>query len=120
MRQCETMVRLLCHASLLKADDCRLRRATFGARMCILCHDAAYENTRHMVTQCQYHNEIRTTMQNAISELALIDGQKVFEVLMGAYIEGFTYDEMVPIWKLSCSAIHSMYREVLRFHDRYN
>ena len=120
MRQCETMVRLICHASLLKADDCRLKRATFGARMCILCHDAAYENTRHMVTQCHYHHETRTRMLDSINEIARIDCQKVFGVLMGAYIEGFSYEEMVPIWKIACSAIYHMYREVLRFHERYN
>ena len=30
MRRCETIVKLLSHASLLKADDCRLRKATFS------------------------------------------------------------------------------------------
>ena len=103
MRQCETMVRLICHASLLKADDCSLKRATFGARMCILCDDVAYENTRHMVTHCRYHNETRIIMLNSISEIAIIDCQKVLGVLMGAYIKGFTYEEMVPVWKLACS-----------------
>ena len=120
MRQCETMVKLLCHASLLKYDDCRLRHAPFGARMCILCDEAAYEDARHMIMQCHYQYAYRTRMLNDISEIVMIDGANVFGVLMGQYIEGWSFEDMVPIWCIACSAIAKMYRSVLDFHKRYN
>ena len=88
MRRCETMVRLLCHSSLLKSDDCRLKRAPFGARMCILCDNAADEDVRHMVTQCQYHHTIREKMLAMINDIVRLDGQIVFRVLLGKPIDG--------------------------------
>ena len=120
MRRCETMVRLLCHSSLLKSDDCRLKRAPFGARMCILCDNAAYEDVRHMVTQCQYHHTIREKMLAMINDIVRLDGQIVFRVLLGKPIDGWTIDEMMVIWKISCTYITSMYNEVLKFHKKYS
>ena len=119
MRRCETMIRLLCHASFLRADDSRLRRAPFGARMCILCQDAAYEDTRHMVMQCEYHNDARVRLCNAIERVADIEGHLFFSVMMGAYIEGWQFEEMVPIWLTSCMYVTSMYKAVINFHKRY-
>ena len=119
MRRCETMIRLLCHASFLRADDSRLRRAPFGARMCILCQDAAYEDTRHMVMQCEYHNDARVRLCNAIERVADIEGQLFFSVMMGAYIEGWQFEEMVPIWLTSCMYVTSMYKAVINFHKRF-
>ena len=37
LRKCETMVRILCKATLLKDDDCRLKGQPLGSRMCIRC-----------------------------------------------------------------------------------
>ena len=49
MRRCETMVRILCHTSLLKCDDVKLIGSTFSARSCILCNNDGYEYIRHTI-----------------------------------------------------------------------
>ena len=58
-------------------------------------------------------------MLNTISNMVTIHSQKVFGVLMGAFIEEWSYEKMVSIWKITCTAIYSMYREVLKFHEKY-
>ena len=59
MKQCETMVKLITHTSLLKGDDGRLKREPFGSRMCILCNLCSLEDTNHMIMQCPVHENLR-------------------------------------------------------------
>ena len=120
MRRCEVMVKLLCRASLLKNHDGRLRNAPFGARMCLLCQNAAYEDTMHLVSQCQFHHEARKSMLESIGQMAVFDGLDVFSIALGKYIEGWSFEEMTPIWKVTCTYINGMYRDVLKFHKKYN
>ena len=47
MRKCELMVKIICHTSSLKSDDCRLRGATFG-------DVGGVEDARHVIMQCSY------------------------------------------------------------------
>ena len=49
MRKCEVMIKLLCHASILKGDDSRLRSAPSGFKCCVLCVNSAYESANRMV-----------------------------------------------------------------------
>ena len=114
MRRCETMVKLLCHASLLKADDSRLRRSTFIMKCCTLCDHASYENLKHVVMQCPYHIDRRTQMYDELNIVCpnmeqLID----FNVLIGKCIAGMDIEEMFPIWAISCTYITKMYHDTL-------
>ena len=45
MKKCELMVKLLCHASLLKSDDSRLLKASFSAKSGIMCDNANHAHT---------------------------------------------------------------------------
>ena len=50
MKQCEVMVKLVCHTDKVKGGDGRLRRKPFGyRRMCIECDLASLEDAKHMV-----------------------------------------------------------------------
>ena len=49
---CEVMAKIVCHASLLKVDDVRFKRATIASRFCPLCDLAQEDNIRHMVMEC--------------------------------------------------------------------
>ena len=49
---CETMARLVCHASLLRMDDVRLKKLTMFARCCPLCELSAPDDVKHLVLQC--------------------------------------------------------------------
>ena len=120
MRRCELMVKLLCRASLLKNHDGRLKKAPFGSKMCILCEDAAYEDTLHMVSQCHFHQTDREKMLKEVENIVVLEGNEIFSVLLGKYIEEWSFHEMMPIWQISCTYISNMYRRVLKFHRDHN
>ena len=52
MRDCESMVKILCHASLLKVDDVRLKRLPVAAKFCTLCDLGSVDDAKHMVMEC--------------------------------------------------------------------
>ena len=88
--------------------------------MCILCDNMSYEDTRHMVMQCQFHHDTRERMLGMIDEISDIDAADVFSVLLGKHIDGWSFRDMLPVWHISCTYISNMYRAVLQFHKRYN
>ena len=49
---CETMAWIVCHASLLKSDDLRLKKQHRTARLCSHCNFSAIVNARHIIMQC--------------------------------------------------------------------
>ena len=84
VKQCEIMVKLLCHTSMLKSDDCRLRRKPFGSRMCNACDLASPEDARHMVMGCPAQTGYRTHMFDLIgAEYGNIREQVTFSTLLG-------------------------------------
>ena len=106
MKSCELMVKLLCHASRLKADDSKLLRASFFSRSCTLCDHASYENVLHMVMQCSHHDNYRIKMYAAIAENGrALDNVCTFDILMGGVIDRWDLEGMLPIWKISCTYI---------------
>ena len=115
LRKCETMVRILCKATLLKDDDCRLKGQPFGSRMCIRCELGALETATHMIMQCpsnaphrqSIHDEIRVIIPH-------IDPQEYLNVIMGKCIDEWEYDNMVPIWEISAKYVNLMYFDTLR------
>ena len=114
MKRCELMVKLLCHASRLKADDSKLLRASFFSRSCTLCDHASYENVLHMVMQCPHHYNSRIEMYTAIAENGrALDNVCTFDILMGGVIDGWDLEGMLPIWKISCTYISRMYYNVI-------
>ena len=52
IRQCETMAKLVCHASMLKSDDVRLKGLNRSHRQCPLCKLAALDDVNHLLLQC--------------------------------------------------------------------
>ena len=94
------MVKLLCHASRLKADDSKLLRASFLSRSCALGDHASHENVLHMVLQCLHHYNTRIDMYAAIAENGrALENVCTFEILMGGIIDGWDVDGMLPRWK---------------------
>ena len=67
---CETMARLVCHASLLKTDDLRLKNQSRINRVCSHCDLAALEDARHLVLQCPILQQKRATMFPGIEQTA--------------------------------------------------
>ena len=115
MKRCEVMVKLLCKASALKDDDCRLKSQPFGSRMCIRCELGAPENTNHMVMQCPANEDSRRALYEEISLLApQIVPQEYLNTLLGKEIDGWEYEHMLPVWEVSSKWVTKMYYDTLR------
>ena len=61
-KMCETMTRLICQASRLRADEPGLKSTSVGARMCLNCNLGIVENLYHMIMQCPIMEDIRYNM----------------------------------------------------------
>ena len=46
-------------------------------------------------------------------------GRDTFRVLMGGYIENWSYHDMVPIWLISYKHVTQMYRDNLEHREKY-
>ena len=119
MKQCEVMVRILCHCTVLKDDDFRLKRATIWDKMCTLCDLAAIEDARHMIMQCPYHTDLRVKLQDKISRICPDFGtREVFKTILGKPIEGIDAQNMCRIWKIGCEYTARMYWATLRVRQQ--
>ena len=66
VKMCETMSRIVCHTSLLKKDDFRLKGLTMSHKTCIMCDLYCIEDIIHIISQCPYYHKERTEMYNEI------------------------------------------------------
>ena len=66
VKMCETMSRIICHASLLKKDDFRLKGSTMSHKTCIMCDRYCIGDIIHIISQCPYYHKERTEMNNEI------------------------------------------------------
>ena len=62
------MAKIICHASLLKCDDARLKHLPYGNRACSLCNLYLSEDIFHIMMQCPGTQQLRNDMY---AELAL-------------------------------------------------
>ena len=121
MRECETMVKLLCHASLLKIDDVRLKSLTIANKLCTICDLGSVDDARHMVMECPGLQPRRNTMfamiNTILDEYGLDHGQldgNVFLTLMGKPNANIPMQAMEEIWICSARSISGMYRTKLK------
>ena len=115
MRECELMVKILCKSTILKDDDFRLKRLPLGARMCVRCQLGAREDAAHMIMQCPANHVNRESMGTCIAQICPeIDHGEFFGVLLGNLIDGWSFDDMEPIWRISSRHIYNMYWDTLK------
>ena len=109
------MVKILCKATLLKDDDCRLKGQPFGSRMCIRCLLGSLENATHMIMQCPANAPYRQSMHEEIGEIHPgIDPQEYLNIVLGKCIVEWELEDMVPIWEISAKYVNLMYFDTLR------
>ena len=117
---CETMTRLVCHASLLLIDDIRLKKQTILSRCCPLCDSSVPDDVKHLVLQCpsteqrriDMYAELRQCTVNLEARLNEIP-EEILPILLGKCLTGYTTDQMEDIWIVAGSHIDRMYRENL-------
>ena len=120
-KDCEVMVKILCHASLFRIDDVRLKSLPIAAKFCNLCDHGAVDDAKHMVMQCPHFQPKRTEMFNEIEAWLMrrdyainqMD-ENVFLSLMGKPAANISQEVMCDIWLCSVRHISSMYRRKLR------
>ena len=62
------MARLVCHASNLKNDDCRLKGLAPSLRKCPNCDLYVTEDIRHILMQCPNNNEEMILLYGEIAD----------------------------------------------------
>ena len=117
---CESMARLICHASLLRMDDVRLKKQTMLSRCCPLCDLSAPDDVKHLVLQCPSSERRRIDMfadleQCTVRLEARINEipEEILPILLGKCLIGYTFDQMEDLWIVAGSHIDRMYRENL-------
>ena len=99
------MACLVCHASLLKTGDLRLKNLARINRVCSHCDLTALEDSRHLVLQCPMLQQERAAMFSEIEQTAghveiLNITVDIFPYLMGGAIPNVSDELMTQIWKL--------------------
>ena len=115
------MVKIMCHASLLKVDDVRLKNLPIFAKFCTLCAHGSVDDAVHMVIQCPRLQPQRSAMFNEINEILVNNGlnqndldENVFLNLMGRPGVNIPAEIMEDIWICSARHIACMYRWKLK------
>ena len=121
IRECETMVRLICKTSDLRCDDPRLKDATYSVRSCSLCDSYALEDPQHIIMQCAYIEDERRAMFDELENIAGGAGRRVIEMsqniywtLMGRPVEGIAWVLMIQFLSVVAVHVHRMIRKVVR------
>ena len=115
MRMCETMGRIMCHASRLKCDDVRLKSLTPSHRMCSECDMYVVENIYHLVMQCPMHEVDRVLMYDALYNYdpqLRTPPEKILFWLLGMEINDTSEAYMLGFWNIAGNAICGMYRKI--------
>ena len=96
---CETLSKLVCHASLLKVDDVWLKGSTLATRFCTLCDMGQEEDVRHLVLQCSVFEYERSEMFEEIRQLPnnvdtnILDNElDILGILLGKSVDGYLID----------------------------
>ena len=127
MSMCETLAKLVCHASLLKSDDVRLKRLNRSSRFCSHCDLSEEDNVNHLVLQCPRFQDERNAMFVEIhslrpgNETIFLNGTRdTLGILLGKAVNHFTLDSMDEVWLTAGKHISRMYRQNLNLREGIN
>ena len=116
---CETMAKIISHASLLKCDDVRLKHLPYGNRVCSLCNLYLLEDVFHITMQCPGTQHLRNEMQAELAFHPDIDQilreheQDTMSIYLGKYPAECDYNVMEKLWCITGRHISGLYKFVL-------
>ena len=68
------MVKIICHASLLKVNDVRLKSLPLAGKLCVLCDHGSVDDAAHMVMPCPGLQPQRNAMFLEIDKILACNG----------------------------------------------
>ena len=114
MKHCEVIFKLITHTSLLKSDDCRLKKLPFGSKMRNMCDLCSLVDANHVIMQCPKHESYRVNMFYEINtHYDLENGECTLEVMLRNYLANKDFDEMLHLWNITCQYIYMMLQDTL-------
>ena len=120
IRPCEVMARLVCHASKLKNDDCRLKGLAPSLRKCPNCDLYVTEDIRHILMQCPNNNDEMILLYGEIadrcpnvSRVLNDEPDECLMILMGKPIPSVGKDELTCMRSITALAVSKLYRKIM-------
>ena len=120
---CETMIKLLCHASKLKVDSFTLKSGPRSLRVCTRCFMSQLDDAKHMIIQCNDTQDERTNMFSEIYNILNDESEiirrldNVFPILLGREIEGLSELGTLKLRIVAGTHIHNMYQRRTRIEE---
>ena len=120
INMCKTMSRIICHTSLLKRDDYRLKSSPMSNRTCDKCDMYCTEDIVHIINQCPFYHIERSVMFEGIyrncpnvKRIFEEDNVNVPYYLLGREVPSCSDEEMLCLWSISGDAITRMYKKAI-------
>ena len=114
------MSRIICHASLLKRDDCRLKGLSMSHKTCTNCEMYCVEDIMHIITQCPFYYNDQVTMYKEVARKCpnvhneiVKDNINAPFYLLGKKVPSCSDEELLCFWRITGCAITRMYRKAL-------
>ena len=121
MKICECIAKILCHTSLLKVDDYRLKDQPPSSKICELCDMYTVENIFHLMMQCPEMYDGQVEMYNQICVCALVIRRKfaeeprnVFFWLLGRNIPDFNEIDHLALRRTAGMWIRRIYLKAVQ------
>ena len=114
------MAKLVCDTSLLKNNDYRVKRRTFGFKVCSRCDLGILESAKHFIMQCPFYEKDRSDMYDEINQIdgewvkeIVSQSQEVMYILLSKHPEEIVFSDMIRVWLISGKYISKIYRSVI-------
>ena len=118
IQMCEIMSRIICHTSLLKRDDYRLKGLPMSNRTSNKCDMYCIKDILHIISQCPFYHIEQSVMFEGIyrncpnvKRIFEEDNVKVPYYLLGREVPSCSNEEMLCLWSISGDAISRMYKK---------
>ena len=120
----ETMAKIACRASRLKADCYKFQNDGMNRPYCELCMTLSIEDDEHMIMHCNYMNTIRQQMHQEIQRLEYVNGRQfltpesnTFLVIMGRPINDVDTEEYYDFLLIVAKYVNEMYNTIMRSRE---
>ena len=117
-KKCEILCKLLCHSSVLRVDDFKLKSQIDTLKMCNLCDNYQVEDVRHFILLCPYFQQERDAMINEINmieagQVPILNDNRtdMLYTILGRSVEGLNIECTERLCMIVLEYVADMYRK---------